>query len=545
MKKERPHTEYEKPAEGNHKAGYGHRKVIVQTTGVLGAATSLSRVTGLVRDIVVAAQFGAGMVADAFFMAFTIPNLLRRFFAEGSLTAAFVPTFSEVYHRQGHDDARKMANICFTLLLLVMCGVVFVGIVCSPLLVRVIGFGFSAVEGKLALTDALNQVMFPYIFLVSLLALMTGILNVLGHFFLPALSPVFLNLGIILCAVVVAPWLDAPVFALAIGVLLGGIVQVALQIPVLIRKGMGLRFDFNFRHPAVQRVVRLMLPGIAGVAIYQINIVVTRLLASFLIQGSVSYLYYGQRMFEFPQGVFVASLAQAVLPTMSRHAAAGETEGINESLRFGLRLIFLVTIPATVGLVLCATPIFSLLFMGGEFTYSDVQLTAYALMAYAPGLVFVGTSRILVPAFYAMQDTRTPVVISFWTLLVNAGLGLALMGPLKHVGLALALTLSSVFNAGALVWALKKKLGVFSLGGFRKPALQIIFLSLAMGLVVWFFLGLGSWEVPGEKWLKGGILTLSVGAGMTVFLCGCMLLRIPEAAELGRKLKARFAGKEG
>jgi len=529
---------------GSSRSNRQHQKVIVRATGVLGGATTFSRVTGLVRDIVIAATFGAGLVADAFFMAFTIPNLLRRFFAEGSLTAAFVPTFSDVYHRQGQAEARKMANICFTLLILIMTLVVVAGIIGSPLLVRFIGYGFGAVEGKLELTNTLNQVMFPYIFLVSLLALMTGILNVLGHFFLPALSPVFLNLGIILCAVLVAPWLKVPVLALAIGVLLGGVAQVLLQIPVLIRKGMGLRFDFNFGHPAVQQVLRLMLPGIAGVAIYQINIIVTRLLASFLAQGSVSYLYYGQRLFEFPQGIFIASLAQAVLPTMSRQAAAGEMEGVQESLRFGLRLILLITLPATVGLIVCATPIFSLLFMGGEFGFMDVQRTAYALVAYAPGLVFVGFSRILVPTFYALKDTRIPVVISFWTLLLNVGLGLLLMGPLKHIGLALALTLASVFNAGALVWALKRKLGAFSLEGFPRFALQIIFLSLAMGLVVWWVLGLGAWAVPGEKWAKGGVLVLAVAAGMTTFLCGCMALRIPEAADLGRKIRNRLQRKE-
>ncbi len=290
------------------------KKQISKATGIMGLATGLSRVAGLARDMIVASLFGAGFGTDAFFMAFTIPNLLRRFFAEGSLTAAFVPTFADVYHRQGEEEAGRVANICWTLLLLVMVLVVLAGIAASPWIVKAIGYGFRNVQGKLALTDFLNRLMFPYIFFVSLLALLTGILNVMGHYFLPAVSPLFLNLGMILCALVLSPVFSVPITALAIGVLLGGAIQLLIQFPILQKKGIRLRLDFHFRHPAVVRMARLMLPGIAGVAIYQINVVVTRLLASFLPQGSVSYLYYGQRLFEFPQGIFIVSLAQAVLP---------------------------------------------------------------------------------------------------------------------------------------------------------------------------------------------------------------------------------------
>jgi putative peptidoglycan lipid II flippase len=402
----------------------------------MGLATGLSRIAGLVRDMVVASRFGAGFATDAFFMAFTIPNLLRRFFAEGSLTAAFVPTFSRIYHQQGAGEARRVAAICWTLLGLVMAGVVILGILASPLIVELIGFGFGAVEGKLALTNTLNQMMFPYLFFVSLLALLTGVLNVYGHYFLPALSPLLLNLAIILCAVLLAPHLEVPVTALAFGVLLGGILQLLLPLPLIRKYGLSLRPDFTFRHPAVAQITRLMAPGLAGVAIYQINVVVTRLLASFLPEGSVSYLYYGQRLFEFPQGIVIASLAQAVLPAMSRQAASDDREGLKESLRFALGLLILIILPAAIGLLLCSVPIFSLFFMGGAFSFGDVEQTALALAAYAPGLLFVGISRVVAPTFYALQDTRTPVWIAFWTLLVNAGLGLLLMGPLRHTGLA-------------------------------------------------------------------------------------------------------------
>jgi putative peptidoglycan lipid II flippase len=257
--------------------------------------------------------------------------------------------------------------------------------------------------------------------------------------------------------------------------MVGGVLQLGVQLPALHRLGLlpriGLRWSAvrqAWHHPGTERITRLMLPGILGVAIYQINVVVSRLLASFLPEGSVSYLYYGQRLFEFPQGIFIVSLAQAILPSMSRQAALNDEAGLKESLRFALALIVLVTLPAATGLMLCAVPVYSLFFMSGAFTYEDVRQTALALAAYAPGLIFVGVSRVVAPTFYAMQDTRTPVWISFWTLLVNAGLGLLLMGPLQHTGLALALTLSSVFNALLLFWALRRKigqLGIAAVGG--------------------------------------------------------------------------------
>jgi putative peptidoglycan lipid II flippase len=507
------------------------KRQISRATGIMGVATGLSRVAGLVRDVVVAGLFGAGFATDAFFMAFTIPNLLRRFFAEGSLTAAFVPTFADVYHRQGEEEARRVANICWTLLLVVMAAVTVLGILCSPWIVRAIGFGFAEVEGKLALTDYLNRLMFPYIFFVSLLALLTGILNVLGHYFLPALSPLLLNLSMIACAVVLAPAFEVPITALAVGVLLGGALQLLMQYPALQRKGIRLRLDFNFRHLAVVRIARLMLPGVVGVAIYQINVVVSRLLASFLPEGSVSYLYYGQRLFEFPQGIFIVSLAQAVLPAMSRQAALNDEAGLKESLRFALALIVLVTLPAAVGLMLCAVPVYSLFFMSGAFTYADVQQTALALAAYAPGLLFVGVSRVVVPTFYAMQDTRTPVLISFWTLLANAGLGLLLMGPMQHTGLALALTLSSVFNALLLIWVLRRKVGRLGLAPVGASFLRLLPLTALMAAVVWGILGYGDWGMAGARLHKGVVLGGALLAGVVVYTGGCLLLRIPEATE--------------
>lgn len=517
------------------------RKSIASAALVMSAATSLSRVSGLIRDMVVARLFGAGMTTDAFFMAFTIPNLLRRFFAEGSLTAAFVPVFSSVLYQRGEQDAARLANRCISLLLLVMLVVVALGLLFSPWIVQGIGYGFGQVEGKLELTNRLNLVMFPYIALVSILALLTGILNVRGHYFLPALSPLFLNLAMILGAVSLGQLFARPIFGLAVGVLLGGVLQLLLQYPALMRYRIRFRFDLRWRGDAeLRQIVLLMLPGIAGVAIYQVNVVVTRLLASFLPDGSVSYLYYGQRLFEFPQGIFIVSLAQAVLPMMSRQVIEEDRQGMQESLHFAMMLIALITLPAMTGLILCARPIYSLFFLGGEFSLVDLNNSALALICFAPGLLFVGYSRIAAQTFYALKDTRTPVLISFWTLLVNLLLGLLLMQPLGFIGLALALTLASVFNALALLVLLQRKLGVRFARGLPLQVARLVLPCLIMAAPVSLVLGLADWTLTGGGLLKAALLGTAVGAGALVFLGSCLLFKIDETRQLLGLLKARW-----
>jgi len=349
-----------------------------------------------------------------------------------------------------------------------------------------------------------------------------------------------LNLAMIGCALVLGPLFQVPITALAVGVLLGGLLQLLLQVPGLRARGFLPRPDFHFGDPAVRRIARLMLPGIVGVAIYQINVVVSRLLASFLPQGSVSYLYYGQRLFEFPTGIFVVSLAQAVLPAMSRQAALDDKVGFKESLRFALVLIVLVTVPAAVGLALCAIPIYSLFFMNRTFTIQDVLQTGRVLAVYAPGLMFVGVSRVIVPTFYAMKDTRTPVKVSFVTLLVNISLGLLLMGPLKHVGLALAVSLSSMFNATVLLWLLRRRIGTLGLTRIGGSLLRILPALLAMALVVHLLLGLTDWRQPAMMVEKGLVLTAAVAVGGLVFLFGCLALGVEEVRDVVRMLRRRL-----
>ncbi|MCW9049884.1 MAG: murein biosynthesis integral membrane protein MurJ, partial [Deltaproteobacteria bacterium] len=366
------------------------------------------------------------------------------------------------------------------------------------------------------------------------------ILNVRGHFFLPSLSPLFLNLSMILSALTLGHIFSRPIFALAIGVLLGGVIQLLLQVPALTKYGIRLRFNFHFRGDAqLKRIMLLMLPGIVGVAIYQINIVVTRLLASFLPDGSVSYLYYGQRLFEFPQGIFIVSLAQAALPMMSRQVAEDDQQGLQQSLSFALTLITLFTLPAIVGLVLCAQPIYSLFFLGGEFSSKALENTSLALICYAPGLVFVGYSRIAAQTFYALKDTRTPVMISFWTLLVNLLAGVLLMNIYGFAGLAVALTLSSMFNALMLLFLLQRKTGTFIRSALFVPVLKALPVCLLMGVVVSAMLQLTDWSVSGMLLSKGASLLSAVVVGILVYLGGCYLLKVQEIKQGWQLLKMR------
>ncbi len=495
---------------------------------------------GMVRDMVVSRLFGAGLATDAFFAAFQIPNMLRRFFAEGALASAFVPTFTEVFTQQGERQARELANTCFTLLTIVMSLVTLLGIVFSPQIVALMFPGFIAMPGKLELTVLLNRLMFPYLFFISLVALCMGILNTVRHFFTPAISTVFLNLAMICSAYFLHSYFQVPIVSLAVGVLLGGVLQLLLQLPVLYQKGFSLRPRFDFSHPAVRKITLLMGPSVFGVGVYYLNITVGNILASLLPQGSVSYLYYAQRLFEFPQGIFTVAVAQAVLPSMSRQAAAGEMADLKESLGFGLRLTLFVTIPAMAGLVICATPIFSLLFMGGEFDYGKVVNSAVALSYYSLGLSLVAMVRVLVPAFYALQDTRTPVMVAFIAFLFNLLFSLLLMGPLKHGGLALASTLSALINMGMLYLFLKRKIGYF---GGRRIALtggKTLLATIPMIIAAWWGVSQVDWSLAGHKILKGAALGGTILSGIVIFMAGAYLLRIEEVSDATDMLRKRF-----
>ena len=516
------------------------KKGILKAAGVLGSATILSRVMGMVRDIVVARLFGAGMATDAFFAAFQIPNMLRRFFAEGALTAAFVPTFSETLVQEGEEKARELANLCFTLLTMLVALITLLGILFSPLIIKLMFPGFAAVPGKFELTVLLNRVMFPYLFFISLVALCMGVLNTVRHFFTPAISTVFLNIAMILAALLLRPFFHYPITALAVGVLLGGLLQLLLQLPVLWSKGFPIHPRFGFNDPKVKKIALLMLPATLGVGVYYLNITVGNILASLLPQGSVSYLYYAQRLFEFPQGVFTVSVAQAVLPAMSRQAAEGDLEAMKDSLNYGVRLTLFVTIPALVGLAVCSEALMTLLFMGGQFDYTMAQQSARALIYYSSGLSCVALVRVLAPAFYALKDTKTPVITAFISFVLNLGFSLWLMVPLKHGGLALASSLAALGNMLLLFWLLRRKTGL--LGGRRmlRTALSAVTASLPMGLVAWWMTGLINWSLPGQKLLKTAGLSGVVLSALLIYGLFSYLFRSEEAIEFMGSVKKKL-----
>ncbi|MFO7985804.1 MAG: murein biosynthesis integral membrane protein MurJ, partial [Desulfatiglandaceae bacterium] len=435
-----------------------------RAAGVVGFFTFLSRILGLVRDMVLAALFGSGMAADAFFVAFRIPNLLRRLFAEGSLTISFIPVFTEYLTGKGQKDAFELARVVLTLLSIILAAVTVMGILFSPWIVRIQAFGFGDTGMKYELTVLLTRITFPYIFFISIVAFFMGVLNSLKHFAAPAAAPIFLNVGIIGAGYLISPYCQEPIVGVAIGVLIGGFLQVALQIPCVVKRGLKLIPKWQPDHPALKRIGLLMLPAIFGSAVYQLNQFIGTLLASFLPEGSVSWLYYADRLVQFPLGIFAIAISTAALPSLATHAADKDFEQFRQILHHALGLVFFIAVPSTVGLILLGRPIIQLLFERGAFTVYATSMTHYALLCYALGLWAFSANRIIISAFYAIQDTKTPVKVAVITVAINLGSSLLLMGPFKHGGLALALSMASMIQFCLLMFFLKRKI---SLGDMR------------------------------------------------------------------------------
>jgi putative peptidoglycan lipid II flippase len=518
-------------------AKVGEASRVNRATGVVAGATLLSRVLGYVRDMVMAYFFGAGLAADAFIAAFRIPNLLRRLFGEGSLSIVFVPVFSATLARQGRREAFALAGAALGLLSLVVVAVAVLGVLASPLIIRVVAPGFVDEPAKLSLTILLTRIMFPYICFVALVALSMGILNVLGHFAAPALAPVFLNLAMITSILIAAGISSDPtvrIVGLSIGVLIGGLLQLLLQVPPLVAKGLRFWRELRLFHPGLKQVGRLMLPTIFGAAVYQINILVGTLLASLLPEGSVSYLYYADRLVQFPLGIFAIALATAVLPSLSRQAAEENLTGLTHTFRHALQLVLFITVPAMVGLILLREPIVALLFQRGDFDPATTRLTAVALLYYGLGLWAFAAVRILVSTFYALQDTRTPVVTATVAISANIVLGLVLMRPMAHGGLALATALASMLNLILLVAALRRRLGALGWRTIARSTARTLLAALLMGAAI----QLGSrWLWPVGAASGWGLLT---GLGGLILMGGGVymaLARIMGMPEVGAVLE--------
>nr|WP_298144374.1 murein biosynthesis integral membrane protein MurJ [uncultured Pseudomonas sp.] len=429
---------------------------LLKSLAAVSSMTMLSRVLGFVRDTIIARTFGAGIASDAFVVAFKLPNLLRRIFAEGAFSQAFVPILAEYKTQQGEEATRTFIAYVSGMLTLVLALVTFVGMLAAPWIVWVSAPGFADEADRFALTTDLLRVTFPYILLISLSSLAGAILNTWNRFSVPAFVPTLLNVSMILFALFLTPYFNPPIMALGWAVLAGGLLQLAFQLPHLRKVGMLVLPRLNLRDSGVWRVLRQMGPAIFGVSVSQISLIINTIFASFLVAGSVSWMYFADRLMELPAGVLGVALGTILLPTLSKTYASADREEYSRLLDWGLRLCFILALPSAVALAVLAEPLTVSLFQYGKFTGNDADMTQQALMAYSVGLLGIILVKILAPGFYAQQNIRTPVRIAVVTLIATQLMNLVLIKPLAHAGLALAIGLGACLNAGLLYWQLRK-----------------------------------------------------------------------------------------
>lgn len=505
---------------------------IARRAFTVGGVTLMSRVLGFVRDLITAFTLGAGLFADAFFVAFRIPNLLRSLFAEGSLTMAFIPSYSRVRAEEGEARANEMARAVLAWLVGILSAITLLAMLLAPQLTALIAPGFGKNPELLETTASLLRICFPYIVFISGVGLCMGILNALDHFFAPAFAPCILNVGFICSALLGWHFGWNVAYALAWGVLAAGLAQWLFQQPYLTRLGFSWFGPWRWLDPAVLRMGRLMLPSVLGSAVYQINLLLGTLLASFLPVGSISYLYYADRLVQFPVGVFGLAVSTAALPSLSRLAAAGQMDEFSGVIRSSMRLSLFISLPAMAGLIALSAPLIGLLFGRGAFDQAAIDATSAALVAYGLGLPAIALVRPLVGAFYALENTRVPVVVAVFCVAVNIGLGFLLMQSMAHVGLALAVSVASYANVGLLSLLLRRRLGHWPME--LSPTLKCAVASLVMGLGAWAAAGL-----PHYLWA----LTIPVWA--VVYFGLARALGLSEAQmlgdALGRRLKRRRA----
>jgi len=513
---------------------------VAKAAWIVSLATFLSRIFGFLRDVVVAAFFGAGAATDAFFVAFRIPNVLRRLFAEGSLTIAFIPIFTEYLKKKSREDALELANVAFTLLSIILVVVSLLGVVFAPWIVKIVGWGFIKTPDRFELTVFLTRIMFPYIFFISLVALCMGILNSLRHFAAPALAPVILNIAMIAAVFLLRGFFREPIIALAVGVMVGGVLQLIMQFPFLVKMGVNIRANFHFNHPGIKRIGILMGPAVFGAAVYQINVLVGTLLASFLAIGSVSYLYYADRLVQLPLGVFAIAIGTAALPSFAEHVADGKYEDLKDTISFSLRLMLFVTIPAMVALIVLRVPIISVLFQRGAFDAVETVRTADALLFYSVGLWAFSLIRVIVPAFYSLQDTKTPVKVAVIALIVNAIAGIILMFPMKHSGLALAVSIASAVNVIILYFILKRKIGQFLGRDFYASLSRMIISSLLMVAAIEVIGVIMPWSNEASFGDRSLFLALTVVTGIIVYFLCSYLFRSREMTTLYQVVRRKM-----
>lgn len=497
---------------------------LLKSLAAISSMTLLSRVLGFIRDTIIARTFGAGMATDAFFVAFKLPNLLRRIFAEGAFAQAFVPILAEYKTQQGDEATRTFIAYIAGLLTLILAIVTLAGMLAAPWIIMATAPGFSDQADKFALTTALLRITFPYIFLISLASLVGAILNTWNRFSIPAFAPTLLNISMIGFALFAAPYFNPPVIALAWAVVVGGVLQLGYQLPYLRKIGMLVLPRINWHDRGVWRVLILMGPAILGVSVSQISLIINTIFASFLQSGSVSWMYYADRLMELPAGVLGVALGTILLPSLAKSFASGNQHIYCQLMDWGLRLCFLLTLPCAVALVLLAEPLTVALFQYGAFSAHDAVMTQRALIAYAVGLIGLIVIKVLAPGFYSRQNMKTPVKIAIFTLCITQIMNLIFIFPLQHAGLALSISLAACLNAGLLYWQLIKQ-GLFQpQSGWSVFLLKLIIAVLVMAAVLVSTM----WLMPG--WDQGGMLSrivrllLLVTAGGVTYLATLFLL---------------------
>ncbi len=490
--------------------------------------TMVSRVLGFVRDAIIARVFGAGLATDAFFVAFKLPNLLRRIFAEGAFSQAFVPVLAEFKEQRGEAETRVFLSHITGTLTVVLMIVSALGMLAAPWIIWLTAPGFASNPDKVALTSDLLRITFPYILFISLSSLASSVLNTWNRFSVPAFTPTLLNVSFIACSLLLTPYFDPPVLTLAWAVFFGGIAQLAYQLPHLKKLDMLPMPRLNLRDAAVWRVIRQMGPAIFGVSIAQISLVINTIFASFLVSGSVSWMYYADRLMEFPTGVLGVALGTILLPSLSKHAARGAASAgeFSQLLDWGMRLSLLLAIPSTVGLAVLSQPLIATLFMYGKFTAHDAAMTQQALIAYSVGLLGLILVKVLAPGFYARQNIKTPVKIALVTLAATQLMNLMFIGTLKHAGLSLSIGLGACLNAGLLYYQLRKHAIYQPAAGWPAFLLKLL---LAVAVMAGTLLALQQvlpidWH--GHSWQRVMWLTLLVAAGAVAYFATLLAMGV-------------------
>jgi len=512
------------------------KRAIIKSTGIISMATCLSRVLGFIRDIVIAQLFGTGMFAQAFVVAFRIPNMLRDLAGEGATNAAFVPVLTEYKMTKSDAEYWHLARVLLNVLIVSLSVITILGIIASPLIVRLIAPGFIKEPDKLEITIMLNRVIFPYILLIGLSAYSMGVLNSLRHFTTPAFGSSLMNISMILSALFFCPRIG--VMGLAIGALIGGAMQLGLQLPVLYKKGLRIKKDFVLFHPEARRILFLLLPRLMGTAVYELNIFIDTMLGSLswiVGMGGVAALYYSNRLLQLPLAIFGIALAQVTLPTMSAYSAKKDMEGVKRTLSFSLRVIFLIVIPAAAGLIVLGRPIIKILLERGAFDSYSTSITYSALLFYSFGLFAYAGVKILVNGFYAINDTLTPVKTAAKALAINTVLNLILMWPLKIGGLALATSIAGTFNFFFLLSLLQKKIGALDMEAIRDTFIRVLLASLVMGLAGYALLRTSYFDFDGGGRLLCTLkLFILIGINICIFIVSAVALKVREMKEAFR-----------